>query len=129
MVKENAAQKGREIREKQAKQTSSRLAKVQAAEEVRALNKPILSLNCTQLKILLAPLKRKGEKIPTLKADLRLKLAEWDGRQGEVVTEEVVLPREDESDDSDDNDDVILREDESNANAELDDQVPQMQAI
>ena len=86
-------------------------------------------MNCTQLKILLAPLKRKGEKIPTLKADLRLKLAEWDGREGEVVTEEVVLPREDESDDSDDNDDVILREDESNANAELDDQVPQMQAI
>ena len=126
VVKENAAQKNREIREKQAKQTSSHLAKVQAAEEVRALNKPILSLNCMQLKILLAPLKRKGEKIPTLKADLRLKLAEWDGREGEVVTEAVVLPREDESDD---NDDVILREDESNANAELDDQVPQMQAI
>ena len=90
------------------------------------MNKPILSLNCTQLKILLAPLKRKGEKIPTLKADLRLKLAEWDGREGEVVTEAVVLPREDESDD---NDDVIIREDESNANDELEDQVPQIQAI
>ena len=58
-----------------------------AAAEVCALGKPVTSLSVTQLKALLAPLKRKDNgTMPTFKADLITKLIAWEGRK-EVVIE------------------------------------------
>ena len=66
------------------------LAKVQKANEVKALGKTNASLSNEQIKTLLAPLKRKGDAaIPSRKADMLKRLTEWEAR-GPIIVEEVV---------------------------------------
>ena len=68
------------------------LEKVDKADKIRALNKPNSQLNISQLKILVAALKRDGYKaIPAKKADLLIRLEESEGRGAVVVEEAVAL--------------------------------------
>ena len=58
-------------------------AKVVAANEIKALGVTRDKLTVAQLKILLAPLKRIGDRaMPTKKQDLILRIIEWEARGG-----------------------------------------------
>ena len=66
------------------------LAKLEKAEQIRALGNPISALTIEQLKALLAPLKRQGDPgLPTKKADIVRRLVEWEARGPLLVEEEV----------------------------------------
>ena len=81
-----------ETREEQNKVYKAYWKKVENSEAVKALGKPIESLTIVQLKILLAPLKRKEDgAMPTKKEVLVQKLREWGGRDLMPV-EEVAVP-------------------------------------
>ena len=64
---------------------------VKKANEVKALGKEANALTIAQIKVLLAPLKRKGDKaLPSKKVDLLARLREWEGR-GPLPAEEESL--------------------------------------
>ena len=68
------------------------LEKVEKADKIRALNLPNSQLNISQLKILVAALKRDGDKaIPAKKADLLIRLEESEARGAVAVEEAVAL--------------------------------------
>ena len=67
-------------------------AKVTAANKIKALGIATDKLTVAQLKILLAPLKRIGDRaMPTNKKDLNLRLIEWEARGGLSIEEEVAI--------------------------------------
>ena len=63
-----------------------------AANEIKAMGIAQDKLTVAQLKILLAPLKRVGDRaMPTNKKDLNLRLIEWETRGGLSIEEEVAI--------------------------------------
>ena len=92
LVSQNATNNKQAAEEKDNAARVALLAKVQKANEIKALGKPNASLSNEQIKLLLAPLKRKGDTpIPTRKADMLLRLTEWEARGPIVVEEEVAM--------------------------------------
>ena len=92
LVSQNATNNKKAAEEKGNAARTVLLAKVKKADEIKALGKPYASLNNEQIKLLLAPLKRKGDlAIPTRKADMLLRLTEWEARGPIVVEEEVAM--------------------------------------
>ena len=92
LVSQNATNNKQAAEEKGNAARVALLAKVQKANEIKALGKPNASLSNEQIKLLLAPLKRKGDTpIPTRKADMMLRLTEWETRGAIVVEEEVAM--------------------------------------
>ena len=80
-----------EVAAKQQQTREEYTAKVAAANEVKGLGKLPAQLTIKQLKVLIAPLKRKGDgAMPTAKAALVSKLAELEAR-GMLTVEEVAL--------------------------------------
>ena len=66
--------------------------KVTAANELKAMGISRDKLTGAQLKILLAPLKRAGDRaMPTTKKDLYSRLVEWEARGGLSIEEEVAI--------------------------------------
>ena len=67
-------------------------AKVTAANTIKALGIATDKLTVAQLKFLLAPLKRIGDRaMSTNKKDLNLRLIEWEARGGLSIEEEVAI--------------------------------------
>ena len=67
-------------------------SKVAKANEVKALGKTPDKLTISQIKTLLAPLKRPEDKgLPSKKSELLLTLIEWEARGALTVDEEVAL--------------------------------------
>ena len=67
-------------------------SKVAKANEIKELGKSPDKLTIHQLKTLLAPLKRTGDKgVPSRKSELLLKLIEWEARGALSMEEEVAL--------------------------------------
>ena len=92
VVREGQEKHASETGEKQNKANEAYREKVEKAEAVKALGKPIESLTIAELKILLAPLKRKEDgAMPTKKEVLIQKLREWSGRDL-IPVEEVAAP-------------------------------------
>ena len=68
------------------------LAKVKKANKIKALGKSNLLLSNEQIKLLLAPLKRKGDAaMPSRKADILRRLTAWEARRAIIVDEEVEM--------------------------------------
>ena len=88
--------------------------KVAAAATIKALGKPVTDLTVMQLKILLAPLKRKGDTaMPSKRADVLTRLAQWESRGALPVEEELdIVVREEEE--------LILDEDDNESDFEGD---------
>ena len=88
--------------------------KVAAAATIKALGKPVTDLTVTQLKILLAPLKRKGDTaLPSKRADVLTRLAQWESRGALPVEEELdIVVREEEE--------LVLDEDDNESDFEGD---------
>ena len=68
------------------------VSKVAKSNEVKALGKTSDKLTMAQIKLLLVPLKRPGDKVlPNKKSELLLKLIEWEAQGALTVDEEVAL--------------------------------------
>ena len=89
LVSQNATNNKQEAEKKGNAARVALLAKVKKANKIKALGKTNASLSNEQVKLLLAPLKRKGDAaIPSRKADILKRLTEWEARGAIIVEEE-----------------------------------------
>ena len=94
VIKANKDNKVMQEQEKASEARAAHLLKVTAANEVRALGFPLPELNVKQLKLLLAPLKRKEDgAMPTRKQELIDRIVAWEGRAIEVENGRQLIER------------------------------------